>query len=306
MKNHGEKMWKFRVEQKSFEIGRVRIGGLPGEHPTVLIGSIFYHRQKILRNEVTGDFDEEKAEELIKAQEEFSEKTGNPHMLDVVASTPEAMEKFLDFISTVTDAPILLDGISAKVRIAALKYVKEHAPRNEIVYNSLTPEYRQEEVEKLQEIGVKSAILLAYNIREFTSEGRIKAIEALLPVAHRAGIKNPLIDTCVLDIPSLGMACRALFELKNKFGLPTGCGAHNAIGTWKGLSKKMGQQAIHPSTAVASGIPVAIGADFVLYGPIESADYMFPAIAMIDAAYGQLIMEQGRILDRTHPIFKIA
>jgi len=58
--------------------------------------------------------------------------------------------------------------------------------------------------------------------------------------------------------------------------------------------------------AVAAGITVALGADFVLYGPIETASYMFPAISMIDAAYGQLIMEQGRMLDRTHPIFKIA
>jgi len=213
-------MWKFRVEQKRFEIGTAKIGGLPGEHPTVLIGSIFYREQKILKNEMTGDFDCEKAEELIKVQEEFSEKTGNPHMLDVVASTPEAMKKFLDFISGVTDAPILLDGITANVRIAALEYAKEHALKNEIVYNSITPEYKQEEIEKIKETGIKSAILLAYNIREFTSEGRIKAIRALLPVAYQAGIKNPLIDTCVLDIPSLGMACRALFELKMSLDCP--------------------------------------------------------------------------------------
>jgi len=299
-------MWKLRVEQKQFEIGTVKIGGLPGERPTVLIGSIFYHGQKILRNEITGDFDYAKAEELIKVQEEFSEKTGNPHMLDVVASTPEAMKKFLDFMSGVTDAPILLDGIAPNVRIAALDYVKEHGLKNEIVYNSLTPEYKQEEIKKIRETGIKSAVLLAYNMRDFTSEGRIKAIRALLPVAYEAGIKCPLIDTCVLDIPSLGMACRALLELKSEFGLPTGCGAHNAIGTWKGLTKKIGKQATHPSMAVASGITVAIGADFVLYGPIESANYMFPAIALIDAAYGQLIMEHGKKLDKSHPIFKIA
>jgi tetrahydromethanopterin S-methyltransferase subunit H len=299
-------MWKFGVEQKRFEIGTVKIGGLPGERPTVLIGSIFYRGQKILKNEMTGDFDSAKAEEMIKVQEEFSEKTGNPHMLDVVASTPDAMKKYIDFISGITDAPILLDGISANVRIAALEYIKEHAIKNEIVYNSLTPEYKQEEIEKIKEIGIKSAILLAYNVREFTSEGRVKAIKALLPVANKAGIKSPLIDTCVLDIPSLGMASRAIFELKRELGLPTGCGAHNAIGTWKGLKKKMGNRATHPTMAVASGIAVAVGADFVLYGPIESADYMFPAIAMIDAAYGQLVMEQGKMLDRSHPIFKIA
>jgi tetrahydromethanopterin S-methyltransferase subunit H len=299
-------MWKFRVEQKRFDIGPVSIGGLPGERPTVLIGSIFYRGQKLLKNEITGDFDKEKAEELIKVQQEFSDKTGNPLMLDVVASTSEAMKRFLDFVSGVTDAPILLDGISANVRIDALSYVKEHALRNEIVYNSLTPEYKQEEIEKIRETGVKSAVLLAFNMREFTSIGRIKAIKTLLPVAHEAGIENLLVDTCVLDIPSLGMACNAIFESKNEFGLPAGCGAHNAIGTWKGLEKKMGRQALHPSMAVACGITVATGADFVLYGPIESADYMFPSVGMIDAAFGQLVMEHGRMLDKKHPIFRIA
>jgi hypothetical protein len=27
---------------------------------------------------------------------------------------------------------------------------------------------------------------------------------------------------------------------------------------------------------------------------------------LIDSAYGQLIMEQGKMLDRSHPIFRIA
>lgn len=299
-------MWKFAVEQTRFEIGPVRIGGCPGERPVVLIGSIFYHGQRLLKNESTGDFDRQKAEELIKVQEEFSDKTGNPHMLDVVASTPDAMVKFLDFVSGVTTAPIVLDGISASVRISALTYVKEHAIRNEIVYNSITPESKQEEIDRIKEAGVKSAILLAYNLREFTSEGRIKAIKTLLPIACQAGIKNPLIDTCVLDIPSLGMACRALLALKKECGLPVGCGAHNAIGTWRGLKKRNWKQATNPSMAVASAITVAAGADFVLYGPIEAADYMFPSIAMIDAAYGQLIIEQGRGLSKDHPIFRIA
>lgn len=299
-------MWTFKAEQKKLRIGEMSVGGLPGERPTVLIGSIFYHGHKILINENTGDFDRKRAEELINRQEEFSEKTGNPHMLDVVAATPEAMRKFLDFVPSVTKAPILMDGVSANVRVASLEYVKESGLADRVVYNSITPEYKQEELEKIKEAKVKSAILLAFNMKEFTSKGRVKAIEMLLPKAYEAGIEKPLIDTCVIDIPSLGIACRALFDLKDNLGLPVGCGAHNAVSSWAGLKKKMGKQATHPCMATASAIPVAVGADFVLYGPVESADYMFPAMAMVDAAYGQLSIEQGRKLSRSHPIFKIA
>jgi len=68
-------LWAFKAEQKRFKIGKVNIGGLPGANPTVLIGSIFYH-----------DFNKEAAEECINIQEEFSDKTGNPHMLPVAYS----------------------------------------------------------------------------------------------------------------------------------------------------------------------------------------------------------------------------
>lgn len=281
------------------------LGGQPGERPTVLIGTIFYHGHKILVNETTGDFNRERAEELINRQEEFSEKTGNPHMIDVVGTSPEAMRKFLDFVASTTDAPILIDGVSASVRISGLEYARESGLIDKIVYNSLTPESKPEELEKIKEFNVKNAILLAYNTREFSSNGRIKAIEMLLPKTYEAGIENPLIDTCVLDIPSLGMACRAVFNLKSKFGLPVGCGPHNAISTWKGLKTKMGKQAMHPSIASASAITAAIGADFILYGPIEHADYIFPAIALVDAAYSTLYIEEGKMLSRNHPIFKI-
>lgn len=299
-------MWNLEGEQKLFEIGHVKVGGRPGRSPTVLIGSIFYNKHYILKDESKGEFDREEAERLIKRQEEFSDKTGNPCMIDVVASSTEALTRFLDFVSGVTQAPILLDGVSAAIRIAGLNYVKDSGLKDRVVYNSLVPEYKKEELDKIREVGIKNAVLLAFNTKEFTSQGRVKAIRELLPVAADAGIERPLIDTAVIDIPSLGMACRSIYELKREFGLPTGSGAHNAIGTWKGLKKKMGNQAKDPSMAAACAITVAAGADFVLYGPIECAEYIFPAIAMVDAAYAQISMEKGAMPDPKHPIFRIA
>jgi tetrahydromethanopterin S-methyltransferase subunit H len=299
-------MWKFKAEQKRFEIGKVKIGGIPGERPTVLVGTIFYNKHKIVTDQNKGEFDREKAESCVKTQEEFSDKTGNPHMLDVVGASPEAMKKYLEFVSSVTDAPVLMDGVSADIRIAGLDYVKEVGLKNPIIYNSILPDYKQAEIDKIKETKTRNVLLLAFNMKEFTSTGRVKAIKNLIPIVTSAGADQLLFDTTVIDIPSLGMASKALWELKDELGYPVGCGAHNAIGTWKGLKKKMGSQAHDSSMAVAAGITAALGADFVLYGPIEAASYMFPSIALIDAAYGQLIMEQGRMLDRSHPIFRIA
>jgi len=299
-------MWKFDAEPKVFQIGRVKIGGKLGYAPTVMVGTLFYNKHYIVKDELKGEFDREEAEKLIKRQEEFSDKTGNPHMVDVVGASREAMNRYLDFVTGVTDAPIFLDGVSVGVRLAGLDYVKEHGLQDRIVYNSIVPDYKKEELEKIKEVGIKSALILAFNTKEFTTQGRIKAVRELLPVASSVGIEKPIIDTAVIDIPTLGMACSAIYQLRNEFGLPIGSGAHNAVGTWKGLKKKMGPQAKNPSMATACAITIAAGANFILYGPIEFADYMFPTIAMVDAAYAQLAMESGVMPNPTHPIFKIA
>lgn len=293
-------------EHKVFQIGDVKIGGKPGQTPTVMVGSIFYNKHKIIKDDLKGEFDREAAEKLIKKQEEFSDKTGLPHMLDVVGSTPEALKRFLDFVSGVTRAPILFDGITAGVRIATLDYVKEAGLKDRVVYNSLMLDYNKDEVEKIREIGVKSAILLTLNTKDFTSRGKVKAAKELLAVASSAGIEKPLIDTAVIDIPNLGMACRAIHELRVELGLPVGSGAHNAVDTWKGLKKKMGVQAREASLAAACAITVAAGANFVLYGPIDLAEYTFPTIALVDAACAQLSIEDGAMPDQKHPIFRIA
>ncbi|MGQ9690802.1 MAG: tetrahydromethanopterin S-methyltransferase subunit H, partial [Thermoproteota archaeon] len=70
-------MFRFEKEQKIFDIANVKVGGQPGQLPIVLIGSIFYHKHKIVRDERKGEFDKEKAEELLKKEEEVSDKSGN-------------------------------------------------------------------------------------------------------------------------------------------------------------------------------------------------------------------------------------
>uniref|UniRef100_A0A7C4BAR2 Uncharacterized protein n=1 Tax=Thermofilum pendens TaxID=2269 RepID=A0A7C4BAR2_THEPE len=46
-------------------------------------------------------------------------------MLDVAASTKEAMEKFINFVASVTEGPIFNRLSSAEVRTAGIKYAKE-------------------------------------------------------------------------------------------------------------------------------------------------------------------------------------
>lgn len=296
-----------KAKQKRFTLGKVTIGGDFGENPTVMVGSIFYHKQRRLDfNEENGEFKRNECEKLLKLQEEFSDKTGLPSMLDIVFPSKKWISRIADFVGSITDVPLLIDAASAEVRLAALDYVKEAGFRDRCVYNSLNPESKKMEYEKINEIGLKAAILLAYNTKDLTSEGRVSAIRQLLPEAERCGIEEIFLDACVLDIPTLGSAFKAIFDFKNEFGFPAGCGAHNAISTWRGLKTKMGSEAVKPCTAVASALTIAAGADFILYGPIENAPFVFPAVAMVNAAFDQIMIESGRLPPPSHPIFKIA
>lgn len=296
---------EFQSEQNIFEIGGVRVGGYPGANPTVLIGTVFYHGHEINVDEDSGEFDADETEKRIRAQEHFSELTGNPCMLDVVGATPQAIEKHLEFVARITQVPLLIDGTTTDVRLAGLEYVTTAGIADRVVYNSIQPGIEDDELRAIRDAGVRSAILLTYYLQDFTAKGRVQAVRELLPRLREAGIDKLLVDTCVMDLATMGQACSAMFDIKQEFGLPVGGGVHNAVSVWKGLRRKMGEQAEKPCTASALALAVGVGADFLLYGPIEDAQYAFPAVAMVDTMLSQIHIERGGQLEKNHPRFLI-
>ncbi len=296
---------EFDVEQQCFQIGEVQIGGQPGARPTVLIGSMFYHAHNVVRDEERGEFDADEATKRIRLQEDYSQRTGNPGMLDVVGATPTAIQRHLEFAAATSTMPLLIDGTTTEVRLAGLEYVAQAGIADRVIFNSIQPEISEEELVAIRKAGVRSAILLTYYLMDFTAKGRVQAVRELLPRCQEAGVDQLIVDTCVMDLATLGQACGAMFDIKNEFGLPVGGGVHNAVAVWRGLKTKMGEQAVKPCVASACASAAAIGADFVLYGPIEDAPYVFPAVAMVDTAMSQLVMERGGDVNPQHPRFRI-
>jgi len=300
-------MLQFEKEQKVYDIAGVKVGGQPGENPTAMIGSIFYKGDKTVTDEESGTFDRDRAEELVAKLEEISDRTGLPAMLDVVCSDPQVAEKYLEFAADATRMPILIDAVSEEAGLGGMECARELGIVERTMFNSLNPETKQRIYDKIKDIGLKSAIALTYSTRAIiSSKERVKLLDTLIPRAEAAGIKNILVDTVVMDIATLGLACKAIYEIKSKFGYPAGCGAHNAIGSWRALKKKKDKMLTAVCSSIVNGLPIAIGADFVLYGPINTAEYTFPAISLIDASYGQVLMEEGRRPGPNHPRFKVA
>ena len=298
-------MFKFQREQRILEVGTIKMGGQPGELPTVLIGSLFHVGHKIVKDRRTGIFDKGGAEHLIKVQEEMSEKTGVPCMLDIVGDNSESLIRHIDFVSDVTDMPFLVNGPNMSTRIAATEHAVKSGLGDRAIYTSINYTIRNGEIEGIKGTGVKAAIIQAFNPRNPNPQGMIPMLKELLQAASRAEIEKPLLLMPVLDVPSIGTGAQGIHLAKQEFGLPTGTAPIGVVGQWSKV-RDLGEHARKSCRASAAALTQAMGANFMIYGSVAKAREIFPAWAMIDAIVAYNARSFGvKPLTKDHPLYKI-
>jgi len=307
------RLFKFATMQKIFEIGKVRIGGQPGELPTVLIGNIFYKGMPEVTDHKRGKFDSKKVLKWIKIAEKLSQKTGTPHFLDIMATYPEAMKQYIQFVTKNSESVILIDGANSETRVAGLEIVKETGLQEKVIFNAIFPKMSRDELSAIRESRIDAAILLAQNEMDYSPEGRITALKGfngqigLLEIAKEARIKKILVDTIVFDVPSIAYAAEAVKLVKNELGYPAGCSPANATYDWKTSKDKLLKEAFAACNASAHALVQFSGANFLIYGPIKQAKNLIPACAINDAiiAYYASRRLGKRPLVNSHPLYKI-
>ncbi|MEM2466613.1 MAG: tetrahydromethanopterin S-methyltransferase subunit H [Candidatus Bathyarchaeia archaeon] len=301
-------MFLFKAEQKVFQIGNVTIGGQPGEYPTVLMGSIFYSKHEIVKDAVKGEFDRKAAEDLLNMEEKLSEETGIPCIIDVLGETNEALCKYIDFIADHTDSPFLIDSSNPSVRIAALKHVEETGLIDRAIYNSIDEHIKEDEINALRSSKIKSAVILAFSTKYLMPKDRLQMLEGdeknLIKIAKEAGIENILIDPGVLDVPTTGWAANIIYRIKQELGYPTGCAPSNALYMWL-RKKKIASPLFEGYGACILTLPIMFGADFIIYGPMKNAKWVYPICAVINAIIAYHAKTLG-ITPKTknHPLYK--
>ncbi|MFQ5800116.1 MAG: tetrahydromethanopterin S-methyltransferase subunit H [Candidatus Hydrothermarchaeales archaeon] len=299
-------MFRFKTPQRVIEIGGIRFGGQPGENPTVLLGTMFYNGHKIIESRKRCRFDKKRAEELLNRQETLSEQTGVPGMVDIVANFPDEIRGYIDFVTSVSDMPFSTDIWKVKPKLAAARYVKEVGLVDRYLYNSIAPwsEDIERETKELSTIGIKNALLVAFNIQDKTPEGRIKILEGLLiPNAEKAGVENMLVDTSVLNVPSTAFSIIGGLRIKVAFGLPVGCAPSNGTDMWK-VPRERWEKVGFAGVDSAAHAVTSLYNDFLLYGPIESAPWIFPAIATVNSILATFAFDESGVLPSgsKHPL----
>jgi len=300
-------MRKFSTEQKVYEIAKVKVGGQPGELPTFLIGSIFWLGQKMVSDANKGIFDAAEAEKIINTMQTQSDMTGVTFALDVVGTTEEAFSKYFDFVAKHTDAPIMLDAMSPRTRMAAAALAKKMGLQDRCFYNSVYKGVTDAELAVLKDSGIKMSIVLADNPKDNSLDGKMAVIEEALALAEKGGITTPLIDTAIPAFaPDMGTAVRTIPIMKEKYGHPVGLGSGNVVTTMGWVKAHVAKEFRKGCTTATNAIMQTMGANWLMIGPAEQAEWVFPAVAVVDTYIASAGADlDTRPLTEEAPIFKM-
>ena len=298
-------MFSFTKEQEILEISDTKIGGQPGMYPTVLFGGMFFK----------GEPDCGTAEKYLNNMLDLSKRTGNPAIPDFFIRKEEYIEEITNFIERILPEkqPFSIDVTDPQVKVRVLECLHEKNLLSRTIYNSIHVGITDEEREALTKYTPEMAIIVAFNPKDKSPDGKIEVLEngahitnsGLLDISKNLGIKKILIDTAALAPgDNTGAAIAAIPVIKEEYGLPTGCAIHNVVEKSKWLNDfESARKTVDASSNV--NIPL-FGGDFAIFGPIGNADIVFPTVAWQDILISEYTENYfGISPDEYHPRRKL-
>jgi tetrahydromethanopterin S-methyltransferase subunit H len=285
-------MFTLQRQQKVFTFNGIKIGGQPGETPPLMISSMFHNKDRILRDR-KGDFDRQRATEIIRKQEEMSRLTGIPGMVAMVANTPEEAKIYVDFFLETTDMAFGIDMWVAEQRAKATEYIAKLGVQDKFLYNSITPWDKdiKGQVQRLKDLGIRHVVIQAFDDQDQTPGGRVKSLESIL--AQGAGdFDTIIVDTSVMNLPATSFSLVANRLIKEKHGFPCGGAYSNGTHMWKEIKEQWGLDGFKAMDAVVQGMASALWSDFNFCGPAVTASRVFPAVASAHMLLSTLVYDE--------------
>lgn len=288
------------------KIGNATIGGPLGSATGLVVGSIFYDKHSIVCDPFAGEFDEARTALLVDRVNKLSKQYGVQMALDVIAASPEAMKRFLEFVSARTSLPLLINATEAEVRIAGLEVAAKLGILDRAVYASLNEDTKDEELELLGRYRPAAVMILASDISNPTPEGSCEMIENYYhPMLKEIGVTAPIVDLGTMDPPSIGLNIRQIQAVRERFGYPAGCAFSNCYPQWTSLNR-LGREWVNLSLAAALVACRAAGGDYLHYGIIEKAAMAAHVAATAEVFYGFAAQElDGHKLPEGHALWQM-
>lgn len=300
-------MFVFKKEQQVIDFGGVKVGGNPGENPTVLVGGLFFKDQPIVKNSKEGEFDSATAKNWVDTGVSMAEKTGHPLIIQVYGRTSRAIEKYLSWLIENYDGPFMFESTSAKARARAIEFCDEIGVSDRAIYNSINLSTKPDELEILQNSSLKMAVVLGWSPRATSLLDRMETIKKMVQLASDAGIEKFLVDPATMPVGAgYGLDYRTILAIKSELGLPTCLGPHNAPSAWKFIAQnKLDDDTTFLSSIVAATTTAQVMAtDCIMYGSMIWSKEVFTAAALIGNAMATCAAESNRALGIERVLFE--
>ncbi len=297
----------YTLEQKVCTIGGLKVGGQPGENPPLLIGSMFQKGDLLIESRREHKFNREGAIKRIQEMERISQETGVPGMVAMVANTPEEMNTYVDFFVNVTDMPFAIDIWKQKTRLAAARYIAQLGLQDRLLYNSITPwdDDIEAQVAELKKLRIRHVVVQVFDVEDKRPSGRLKSLKRMLPLVEKGNFDSIIIDTSVMNLPTISLSLVANHLIKKEFGLPVGFAPSNGTYMWR-KSATVENRSNFPAIDAGVHAISAMASDFLFYGPMTGTSRVFPAVAAASSMMAALAYEESAFLPGgNHPLNRL-
>ncbi len=94
--------------------------------------------------------------------------------------------------------------------------------------------------------------------------------------------------------------------MKEKYGHPVGLGSGNVVTTMGWVKANIAKEFRKGCVTATNAIMQTMGANWLMIGPAEQAEWVFPAVAVVDTYIASAAADlETRPIEETHPIFKM-
>jgi tetrahydromethanopterin S-methyltransferase subunit H len=268
-------------DNEYYSYGDIKLGRGNSDLPPLLIGTMFYQNQTIVDRKNPEIFDIEKAKKRIELQIQLSKKYKIPNLIEISATSPEAMIKYIEFYLDNFKPPFVLGG-NFESRVAGIEYLEEHGiTSDQYIYNTISNLKNDQEVELFKKYKIRSCVVLILGSENMTSTQRFEYITAknqpkntsILGGLKELGVKKIWIDGGIINLESLAHVLETQRLVSTALKLPVGTAPNLFLFQYS--SPRLNIK-FHTRYRRASIMFIATWlSNFIFYGAIEDAKESF-------------------------------
>ncbi len=269
------------IDSEYYSYGNIKIGRGSFELPPVLIGTVFYQNETIVDKRNPEVFNIQKAKKRINTHLSLSEKYKIPNLVEISATTPKSMVKYVEFYLDHFKPPFVLGG-NLESRIAGIEYLTENGIKSDqYIYNTISSLKNKKEVEVIQKYKIDSVVVLILSSRNMTSTQRYAYITeknqpknvSLIDGLRNLGVEKFWIDGGVVNLESLAHILETQQMVSTSLKLPVGTAPNLFLFQYS--SPRLNIK-FHTRYRRASIMFIATWfSNFIFYGAIEDAKESF-------------------------------